>query len=187
MGLEKVIGRVEADGAAEAARLLADAEGEVARLMAEARVKRERTLAEYSAKAVEDVRMLRSREAARTEVEVKKAALASNKAVLDEARAAVLESLRRMPAQERARHHASLLGRLGPEFAGGTIHCRKGDEAHFSAAKGMAVKGDLDAAGGFVAESRDGKLAADARFETLLESAWERRIAETSAALFGKV
>ncbi len=187
MGLEKVIGRVEADGAADAERLLAEAEADVRTLMAEEQAKRERTLAEHTAKAAESVRLLRAREAARTDVEAKKAMLASRKAVLDEARAAVLESLRRLPANDRARQHAALLGGLGPEFAGGTIHCRKGDESHFASAKGMSVKGDLDGAGGFVAESRDGTLAADLRFETLLDAAWERRIADTSAALFGKV
>lgn len=186
MGLEKVLERIEADGKADDARLQAKAIEDAHAFMAEAKAKREQKLAHYKAKAGDEVRMLQAREAARTDVEAKKAILASKKAVLDEAFEAVLEAMKRLPASETKRYYASLLARLGPEFAGGTIRCRKGDEGLFAGAHGMAVKGDLKAAGGFVAESRDGTLASDMRFESLLATAWERRMAEASVMLFGK-
>ncbi|MFH0815506.1 MAG: hypothetical protein V1934_01640 [Methanobacteriota archaeon] len=186
MGLEKVLERIEADSLVVDGQLQAKAREDAEAYLAEARAKREVTLAGYRAKADEEVRLLRAREAARTEVEAKKALLACRKAVLDEAFEAVLESMRRLPAAETRRYAASLLARLGPEFSGGVIHCRKGEEGNFTGAKGMSVKGDLIAAGGFVAESHDGALAADMRFESLLATAWERRIAEAYGTLFGK-
>ena len=186
MGLEKVLDRIEADSRADEAGLQAKAHEDALAFMAEAKAKRELTLAGYGAKAKEEVKLLQAREAARTEVEAKKAILACRKAVLDEAFEAVLDAMKRLPAAETKRYYVSLLARLGPEFAGGVIRCRKGDEGQFAGVKGMAVKGDLDAAGGFVAESRDGTLAADMRFESLLATAWERRIAEASGILFGK-
>jgi vacuolar-type H+-ATPase subunit E/Vma4 len=186
MGLEKVLERIETDSRADDQRLQAKAREDAQALLAEAKAKRELTLTSYRAKAGEEVSLLRAREAARTEVEAKKALLACKKAVLDEAFGAVLETLKHLPASETRRYYASLLARLGPEFAGGVIRCRKGDEGHFAGAKGMTVRGDLDAAGGFVAESRDGTLAADMRFESLLAAAWERRIAYASGMLFSK-
>jgi vacuolar-type H+-ATPase subunit E/Vma4 len=186
MGLEKVIGRIEADGKAEAEKLLAGAKREAYAALTEAKAKREAILAGYTKRAEDDVRLLKARESARTEVGSKKALLAGRKAALDEAFEFVLSAARALPAQERARIHSRLASRLGPEFAGGVIRCRKGDEGHFAGAKGMRVRADLDAAGGFVAESGDGLMAADMRFETLLAAIWEKRMAETSAALFGK-
>jgi V/A-type H+-transporting ATPase subunit E len=186
MGLEKVVGRIKADGAAEADRLLAEARRDAQARINEARAKRDAVLASYAIKAESEVKRLKAREAARTEVEVKKAVLACRKAVLDEAYAAVLDLMKSIPPTERARLYDSLIGKLGPEFAGGKIHCGKRDEGLFASAKGMKVIGDLEAVGGFVVESDGRTIASDARFETLLASVWDRRLPQIASELFSE-
>jgi V/A-type H+/Na+-transporting ATPase subunit E len=103
--------------------------------------------------------------------------LESNISTLKDALAELAESPAYQELLARMASYASK--RLGGKIL---VNCRKGDEAALKAAGAKVASADLNAIGGFKADSEDGTLELDLTFEEILRS----REDEVRASILGK-
>jgi len=184
MGLERIVERIVAESQAEEKRIISEAEAERKRMLEEAEKKRDEILAKYRQLIEENTAQVEQREAARTEVEVKKRLLQARKEILDETQKAVLEHFRSIPNDIRRRYYSAMLKQAVRELHSGVIRCRKGEEHLFSGIPNFSVGENIDCIGGFLAESRDGSVILDMRFDDIIREIWERNAEEISSTIF---
>lgn len=185
MSLEKIVSKVEADSKEAEARTIGEAERQRDEILASAGKRRDELLAEYREKAEQAAALLRSREEAGLEMELKKRTLASRKRTLDRAFASVLAHFAGLAPDVKKRLYSALMARVAAEMPSGKTRCRKGDEGLLSGFPGFSTGEPIDCAGGFIAVSLDGRIEVDMRFEVLLRDIWDRNLGEVSAMLFG--
>ncbi len=156
MGLEKIVERIVAESQAEEERILAEADAERQKMLSAAGKKRDEILGNYRRHMEEVVVQLKQREAARTEVELKKLFLRVRKEILDYAHSAVLEHFSALSEDTRRKYYSAMTKKVLAELSAGIIHCRAGEERFFSGIPGFSVGEPIDCIGGFLAESTDG-------------------------------
>ncbi|GEM_PF-3324595 len=184
MGLENIVERIVAESQAEEKRIISEAEAERQKMLGEAGKKRDEILANYRRRMEEAVVQLKQREAARTEVEVKKRLLESRKEILDYAHNAVLDHFRNLPDDVKRKYYSAMARRVVAELSGGVIRCRAGEERFFSGIPNFTVGENIDCIGGFLAESTDGSVVLDMRFDDIVSEIWEKNAGEISGIIF---
>ena len=184
MGLEKIVERIVVESQAEEKRIISEAEAERQKMLGEAGKKRDEILADYRKRMEEAVVQLKQREAARTEVEVKKRFLEIRKEILDDAYRTVLEHFSALPEDTRRKYYSAMLKQVVAELPSGVIRCGKGEERFFSGIPNFTVGENIDCIGGFLAESTDGSVVLDMRFDDIVREIWERNAGEISRTIF---
>lgn len=184
MGLDKIVTKVIADSKANEANILAEATKGKEALLREAAKKRTEILESFRIDMEKTISRMKERAKAGTEIEVKKEMLSTRKQILEDMFDRVLEHFRGLPDASKRKLYSALTARLLDEFTQGTIHCRKGEEHLFAGLGQFTVGESIDTAGGFMAESSDGNLVMDMRFEGLLKELWDGNLDKISSLLF---
>ena len=184
MSLEKIVSKIEADSLAAEQAILQEAAKYRNEQHKLANQRKAEIMAEYKSKADNAIAQLSAREEAGLEMELKKSALASRKRTLDRAFESVLEHFRNLPASEKKKLYQALMARVTKEIPTGKIRPAKKEESLFSSIGAFKLGEPINCIGGFIAESPDGKLEMDMRFEVLLKDIWDHNLSEISALLF---
>lgn len=182
MGLESVIEEILARGKAESEEIRRGAQAERERVLQEARAEGAKLLVQREQEARLVGERTRVQDLARAELESKKIVLTSQKAVLDQVHARVLEGLASIPDAP------SLLRRLleanAAEWRAGKVYSNGRDAPAVRAIVATSFAGTIDCVGGFVIESLDGTRKTDLRFETLVEDIWRDSVREVAGVLW---
>lgn len=184
MGLERIVERIVSESEAKEKQIISKAEAERQRMLEEAGKKRDEILARYRQLIEENTAQVQQRETARTAVEVKKRLLQARKEILDETQKAVLDHFRSIPEDIGRKYYSAMLKQAVRELHSGIIRCRKGDERLFSGIPNFSVGENIDCIGGFLAESRDGSVIVDMRFDDIIREIWERNAGEIFSRIF---
>lgn len=184
MGLDKIVTRVVADSKANEANIIAEANKEREELLHEAAKKRAEILETFRVDMEKTISQMKVRAEAGMEIDVKKEMLSTRKHILENMFEKVLEHFRDIPDANKRKLYSSLTAKLLGEFTQGTIHCRRGEEHLFRGIGQFTVGEPIDTAGGFLAESADGNLVMDMRFEGLLKELWDDNLDKISNLLF---
>ena len=184
MGLDRIVTRVVADSKATEASILAEATKEREALLREAAKKKAEMMESFRIDMEKTISQMKIRAEAGMEIDVKKEMLSTRKQILENMFDRVLEHFRDIPDASKRELYSALTARLLDEFSQGTIHCRKGEEHLFRGIGQFTVGEPIDTAGGFMAESSDGNLVMDMRFEGLLKELWDSNLDKISSLLF---
>ena len=184
MGLDKIVTRVIADSKANEANILAEANKEREELLREAAKKRAEILESFRIDMEKTISLMKKRADAGMEIDVKKEMLSTRKRILENVFHEVLEHFCEIPEASKRKLYSALTTKLLGEFTQGTIRCRKGEEHLFRGIGQFTVGEPIDTVGGFMAESADGNLVMDMRFEGLLKELWDSNLDKISSLLF---
>ena len=184
MGLDKIVTRVVADSKAGEANIIAEANKEREALLHEAASKRAEILETFRIDMEKTISQMKIRAEAGMEIDVKKEMLSTRKQILENMFQKVLEHFSEISDASKRKLYSALTSKLLLEFTQGTIHCRKGEEPLFRGIGQFTVGEPIDTAGGFMAESADGNLVMDMRFEGLLKELWDDNLDKISSFLF---
>jgi len=184
MGLDKIVTKILADSKAKEQSIISDAHKQSEELMADAMRQKAELLDSYQKRAEQAIAQMKVREGAGMEIEVKKKLLSTRREILEDTFDSVLEHFMNLPESEKRKLYSAMMTRLKVEFQGGKIHCRRGEEGLFPAMPGFTMVEPVETMGGFIAESNDGSLMVDMRFEALLKEIWDSHLVEISGILF---
>jgi len=172
MGLEEVIGDIDAASRADAEAILKEAEQERQRLLADANEKARRLMEESLGEAERQSAQIRVREMSGAELELKRARLAMERDIL----AAASEGARRkVSALPRPQDEELLLVILGKSGAAGfRIFSAPKNEDFLRTQLEYPYAGNIDCLGGILFESPDGSVRMDFTYDAILREVVER-------------
>lgn len=190
MGLEKVTEEIMGKGLAEQRRILAEGEAEASQIKKAGSDSTKAIMERAMGAAQEMAKRLRVQELSIAHVEVKKVRLNAEKEMLDKVYSDCLGALSQLSPEEAAPLLEASLQKIKKELGaqGASVQCNQRES---QIVKGLCDRlsltysGVIDCAGGVVAESRDGSLRLDLRYETILDDVWTRKIKDISNILFG--
>jgi len=184
MGLDKIVTRVIADSKTNEASILAEARNDREALLKEASRKVAEIAESYKNNSEKTLSQMKTRAEAGMEIDVKKEMLSTRKRILENVFDKVVEHFSEIPNADKRKLYSAMATKLLDEFTQGTIHCRKGEEALFAGMNNFTIGEPIDTVGGFMAESADGNLVMDMRFEGLLKEIWDNNLDSISNMLF---
>lgn len=190
MGLEKVTEEIMGKGLAEQRRILAEGEAEASQIKKAGSQSTKAIMERAMGAAQEMAKRLRVQELSIAHVEVKKVRLNAEKEMLDKVYSDCLGELSRLSPDAAAPLLEASMQKIKKELGtqGASVQCNQRES---QIVKGLCDRlnltysGVIDCAGGVVAESRDGSLRLDLRYETILDDVWTQKIKEISNILFG--
>jgi vacuolar-type H+-ATPase subunit E/Vma4 len=173
MTLEEVIAEVRREGQHKADAIAKKGGKEAMSILSEAEAEVKALLEREKGRAEADAQRLREMEMAAAETEGSKLVMDAKRRLHDKVRERSLRQLAEMQGQRREQVLSLLIDKGLRELPGARIRCVKADETVVRArSKGSQVVADLDAAGGVVLESPDGKVSLTMTYEAMLEDAW---------------
>lgn len=181
MGLETVLERIRANGRSEAAAIVAKAREERERTLAEGREEGERLRIKLEAEAVEQTARRRVQDLARAELDARKSVLAAQEGVLSTVRSKARERLAAEPNPQTLR---KLLTRYATDWKAGRVSANARDAPEVRGMVGGNFGGTIDALGGIVIESSDGRTRLDLTYDSLLQDLWNDVIKEVAGTLW---
>jgi len=184
MGLEEVVGDILAAGRSRTEALLGEARAERDRILSEAREKARLLKEARLREAVQAASQLRARELAAAELEVKRARLEMERALLDEVDARSRERVAALPQKEDEGLLAALFTRSA--VPGYRLYSADQNEAFLRARSSVPYAGTVECLGGFVLESPDGTVRVDLTYDTLLREVGDRMMREIYDLLFSR-
>lgn len=182
MGLETVIEDVLARGRSEVEEIRRATLAERERMLRDARGEGAKMLATREHEGRQAAERARVQARARAELESKKTVLSSQKELLDQVYAAVLEKLSR--TADSGALLRSLLQSNAAEWRNGKVYSHARDADTVRSIVGSSFGGTIECAGGVVIESADGSHRTDLRYETLLADIWRDSIREVAEVLW---
>lgn len=184
MGLEGVLEKIEREAQEEIRKIGLGAESESAKIIADAQQAADADAARRRAETDALVQAILSQEASSAELERRKLRLGAQKEILEKAYADCVKSLGSLDHEKTV---AMLLGRAKRELPEAVyVYSSSRDEAAVRKATKLAYAGNIDCAGGIIAENGDRTLRLDLRYETIAQGVWSRNLREISKALFGE-
>jgi vacuolar-type H+-ATPase subunit E/Vma4 len=173
MTLEEVIAEVKREGQHKADAIAKKGGKESQQILSQAEAEAAALLEKERARAESDAQRLREMELAAAETEGNKLVMGAKRKLHDQVRERSLRQLAEAQGQHRERMLSLLIEKGLRELPGARIRCVKADETVVRArSKGSQVVADLEAAGGVVLESPDGKVSLTMTYEAMLEDAW---------------
>jgi len=172
LGIEKVIDDLEEACRQEEKEILEKAQQEADSILTRARHEVDSILHSSKAEALEEADRMYKERIAGLEIELRKLQLAYQKATLDAVYSKVLELLKDMDRETDKELFTRLLEKAGRTISSGKIYCRQKDAAWIPPGN-LVYAGELPMVGGLVAESSDGSIRIDYRYETILGDIWE--------------
>lgn len=185
MGLDDVKKAIEEKTRAEVAAKHHAAQVEAEAIINEAKERIKRTQAEHSAKTKELIEALERKEHASAQFARKTTLLDEKRKGIDAVYAETLESLRKLPNDERNRLLSALAAAVNSSISVRTVHCNGKDVAALGKLfKDASVIADDSISGGFIADDESGAVRIDNTYETLLQLVREERMGEITRILF---
>ncbi|MGQ0536046.1 MAG: hypothetical protein ACT4PT_08230 [Methanobacteriota archaeon] len=182
MGLDAVIRDIEATGRAEAESIVADAKARAKTVLDAARREADDVRAAKRTELAHALEAMRRREKAAAELEAGKIRLDAEKRIIASIRDAAVAKVGAFDEAARRRHLAALAGKAG--IPGAHYFVVEKDRA-IAQALGLSVKGTFQGLGGLIAESADGTVRQDLRYENILEEEWRASLHGVATTLFG--
>jgi vacuolar-type H+-ATPase subunit E/Vma4 len=180
--LQELAANITADAMTAAQEIEAQLDAELSKINAETQAMVGERRQQLYAQAQQREQELKATAEAKRKLEAMQQILRHKQQLLDETFAAAEERLAKLKGPERKRMLELLWKRASSQIAISSVQAAKQDAAFFRAKK---VKvSTAPGLGGFIAIA--GKVQVDLRFETLLLEARSSRIAEVTAALWGK-
>ncbi|MFH1221700.1 MAG: V-type ATP synthase subunit E [Candidatus Micrarchaeota archaeon] len=187
MGIEKLTSSLLKEAEDEAVKIVASAKWHVDEMVKEERKKE----GELKLRAEEDVKKVlgeqRNERLAWARLEAKRVHAEARE---DAIKVALDELYEMAPDVRKSKEYASYISKAvaaAVDELGGnaTVHVLKGEKKLFPKIK-VPLSEDLDAMGGAIVESNDGKMRVDLRLETLFETRADELRREISDEMFGK-
>ena len=172
MGIDRLTSSLLAEAKKQADEIVKTAEGHLDKMLIEEKAKRAILLKKAEEDAFQLIDEQRKERIASSRLEAKRilneAKEDAIKAVLEDIYT-MLESISKKPSYKD--FLKSTLASAMREINSAIVHCRKDDKAVIQATAGNArVQDDLNALGGFIVESSDGKVRLNLTLESLFES-----------------
>jgi V/A-type H+-transporting ATPase subunit E len=181
MGLDQVIEEVLAEGEREADAIVEEAREEADAIVQDAKERAEEEREERLAEAEQEADAERRRIEASAELEAKKKRLDAEADVLASVRSRVESRLTDLPQEEREPLVRTLIEDAGAdEFGGDARAWAPKRDRDIVEDYGFTYEGEIDALGGVVIESPDGRIREDLTFDTLLDEVWRDRMHEVA-------
>ncbi|MDD5502102.1 MAG: V-type ATP synthase subunit E family protein [Candidatus Thermoplasmatota archaeon] len=182
MGLEKILEKIQTEGDAEAKRIEAEIQSQADEIIAEAR----KHIDEKSENAKRETEMqiaaMRIQEISGAELDARKIQMAAEKEVLENAYLECLESMKGISHEKLV---ASAVARIKREMPDAVrIYSSKADEKLVRSIHGFEYGGNIECAGGAIAENKEGTMRLDYRYETIAAAVWGENLREIAGALF---
>ena len=186
MSMEKITARILQEAKDEAASLVAAAEKEVSGKLAEANAQAMEIAAKSSAKAKEDVEILKERKKSVAELEARKMHLAAKQELIGKSFEQATAELADLPVEETLAFLKEQLAGYtkGEVLLSAKDQARLGDKlAKLLEGSGLTVSRETaDIAGGFIL--RDGSVSVNGSLESLLEAEKKQITAKIADLLF---
>ncbi len=188
MGIEKLTSTLLKDAQDEAAGIIETAEGHVKKMKADERAKSASLEKEAEAEVEKILKEERNERLAWARLEAKRVVAEAREDAIGNAIEDIFSSLKEIRSSKEYKAFVSKKVSEAVNELGGklTIHVVKADKNLLpKLPKGCVVVADLDALGGAVIETEDGKMRVDLTLETVIELRRDDLRKKISAELFG--
>lgn len=188
MGIEKLTSTLLKDAQDEAAGIIETAEGHVKKMKADERAKSASLEKEAEAEVEKILKEERNERLAWARLEAKRVVAEAREDAIGNAIEDIFSSLKEIRSSKEYKAFVSKKVSEAVNELGGklTIHVVKADKNLLpKLPKGCVVVADLDALGGAVIETEDGKMRVDLTLETVIELRRDELRKKISAELFG--
>ncbi len=184
MGLQEVKEEVLDRAQKESQAIIAEAQKEAERIRkeAEARIREYRQKAEEAARYTLEI--MEKRELAQAEFDGRKALLKKKRDSIEAVMKEVSASLAELPDKKREEYLRRLLDKASKEIDVATVFVNPKDRPFFQKMKNIECKTKESMLGGLIAQTGDGKVSIDERYDTFLDDLGERHLPELSKLLF---
>ncbi len=179
-GTQVLISEVIRHAQQEAGRILREAEQEAKRITEEAAQKVKQFRDSEDEKTKEAIKLIKKKELTATELEAKKQVLLAKKQLIEDVFSRAQQAFEELPDKKRGEIILLLFQKASSEMDVGVLYCNSKDAGYL---KKSPVK-IQDMLGGLIAESNDGLIRADYRFEVMFESVREAHLKEVVERLF---
>lgn len=185
MGLEKITSSLLKEGEEEANKIVETAKWHVSKMLEEERAREKELRASAESEVKKILEDQKNERLAWARLEAKRVAAEARE---DAIKKALDEIYDLAPSLRKSEEYATYLSKKVAEAVsevgeGAVVHVVKGDKKLLSKIK-AAVQEDLDALGGAIVESADGKMRVDLRLETLFEMRSDELRRKLAEALF---
>jgi vacuolar-type H+-ATPase subunit E/Vma4 len=175
MALQELVGEIDKASQAEEAKIMAEAEAEATQIIREANAQTHKIRGEEASRA-QELCEAEERKLSSARLRGRQIIAQAKSEVITEALADLAQRLEKMASAKRGAdksEYERLFGKLAREAvkhvpSPAVIHCRK-EDAQLAAKYGTVSKVYLNASGGFIASSTDGKVRVDNTFPAILE------------------
>ncbi|PIZ55047.1 hypothetical protein COY28_02120 [Candidatus Woesearchaeota archaeon CG_4_10_14_0_2_um_filter_57_5] len=188
MGLDKLAAALGDEARKEATALVDAAREEASRIAENAQQQIAQANAQADAEMKRAATEMERQEIAAAELEGKDLVNQAKRRLIDDTRAAALDTLATMPKEKKAQLYQDLLDRAQDTMKLASVFCAQKDLELVKGLKGVA-KSSVTATpirGGLVMEDNDGSVRLDVSFESLVQEAMEQRMADVAGVLLGR-
>ena len=184
MSLDNLLTELEKNSKLEATKILSEAEKECSKIIADAKKTIAEKKVETETTLQRELEQQKKQAIASAELEAKKVYLQTQKKILDELYNEILADLENLNEQHRKNFLIKLIKRAKSVFQNGGFYSSKKDADFIKLNSGYTYLGEIATVGGFILENPDKTARLDLRFETLLESLWEKNLKNIAERLF---
>lgn len=172
MGLEKVIERIEEEGAEKITGILQDAERQAAEILRAAQKTLDALSLKRKQESEKQMETWRMQERSGMEIEAKKIRLNAEKDILNQTYQECLAALQSLPHEKML---SSLLKKVKEEMPeAAVIYSNKRDEGLVRSLSRLTHGGTMECLGGIVVENTDRTVKLDYQYETIAASVWDQ-------------
>jgi len=165
---------IEAEGNAEAAKIMANADSVISDMKAKEDKKLKETIEQLGRQ------MLSS-----AELESKKIVLSKKKEILDKVFAESLASLESASADVKKKQYKKMVEAAKKVIDNPKAYCAKGETVTAEDIGVSKLEKVNTISGGLILESKDGTIQVDMQYKTILQTLWDREMKSLSDILFG--
>lgn len=181
MGLEKVIERIEEEGAEKITGILQDAEQQATEILRTAQKTRDAMSLKRTHESEKQIETWRMQERSRMEIEAKKIRLNAEKDILNQTYQECLAALQSLPHEKILSFLLKKAKEEMPEAA--VLYSNRRDEGLVRSLSRLTYEGNVECLGGIVVENKDKTLKVDYQYETIAASVWDHYLKEIAEQL----
>jgi V/A-type H+-transporting ATPase subunit E len=187
MGIEKLRGSLLSEANDEAARIINEAKNQAAHLLEEERKGQEEIGARAETEVEQMIAEERNERLAWARLEAKRIMAESEEDAIKGVMEELIEALSSMHGSaEYKEFMKSAISKASEELGGNVVvRVTKGEKSLVPKGKGMKVEDDLDALGGAIVETADGRIRINLTLETLLDTRRDDLRKQIYQKLFG--
>lgn len=184
MSLDALLTELKKNSNLEATKILSEAETELSKIISDTKKSIAEKKTEMETTLQKELEQLKKQSIASAELEAKKVYLQTQKKILDELYNEILADLENLNEQQRKNFLIKLIKRSKSVIQNGGFYSSKKDADFIKLNSDYIYLGEIATVGGFIIENLDKTARLDLRFETLLESIWEKNLKDIAERLF---
>lgn len=184
MALDKVANDILENARKEADQRIQEAEKERAKVLQEADQRIEKMRRSEEKELQDGLMRMRRQELSSAELEAKKIVLNKRKDILNRTFKDMLRELSMMGPKEKSDLYKKILADGKKAINRPKVFIPKGEADLLAGLRGCECLTEIDMSSGLILENEDGSVRLDYRFETILESIWDRDMKNISNILF---